>query len=219
MVVSFKEYCNKFKIDYLLYKSNKRDYTKVCKPTLFSHILKTYKRNIAFTDITTLFKKEPILFKVKNMDFMTINLNNTSVTKTKCSDLRILKTLNDNLYFFAYNNVVLDFLKIWHEYNDNLKFQHKNLEYAFNKSLVTNRLRCYWVPKEYILGPILKYTQINYFFNHNYPNKSMRKFTKSIQQCGLKPSLDDGLPRRTHYSGSSHSSIYHNKYGKLFLEF
>ena len=218
-MVSFKEYCDSFKINYLLYKSNKRDYTKVSKPTLFLHVLKQYKKNIVFVDITTELKQDPTFFKVKNMDFMTINLNNTRVTKSKCSDLRILKTLNDNLYFFAYNDVVLDFLKIWYEYNDNLKFQHKNLEYAFNKSLSTNRLRCYWFPKEYILGPVLKYTQIKYFFNHNYPNKNMRKFTKSIQLCGIKPPLQDGLPRRAHYYGSSHGSIYHNKYGKLFLEF
>ena len=47
----------------------------------------------------------------------------------------------------------------------------------------------------------------------------MRKFTKSIQQCSIKPSLDDGSPRPTHYYGSNNGSIYHNKYGKLFLEF
>ena len=29
---------------------------------------------------------------------MTINLNNTSITDTKCSDMRILKTVNDNEY-------------------------------------------------------------------------------------------------------------------------
>lgn len=219
VITSFKEYCNRFNINYLLYKSNKKDYTKISKPTLFLSILKQYKKNIVYVDITTQLKRDPILFKVKNMDFMTINLNNTSVTKTKCSDLRILKTLNDNLYFFAYNNVVLDFLKIWYEYNDDLEFQHKNLEYAFNKSLVTNRLRCYWFPKEYLVGPILKYTQINEFFNHNYPNKNMRKFTKSVQQCSIKPSLDDGLPRKTHYYGSNNGSVYHNRYGKLFLEF
>lgn len=219
LLTSFKEYCNRFNINYLIYKSNKRDYANICKPTLFLNILQQYKKNIVFVDITTKLRRDPTLFKVKNMDFMTINLNNTSVTKTKCSDLRILKTLNDNLYFFAYNKVVLDFLKIWSEYNDNLNFQHKNLEYAFNKSLATNRLRCYWFPKEYLVGPILKYSQINHFFNHNYPNKYMRQFTKNIQQCSIKPSLDDGLPRRTHYYGSNNGSVYHNKYGKLFLEF
>lgn len=216
---NFKNYCNKYKFDYLIYKSNSRNYKKICKSSLFQHILTKYKRNIAFIDIKTRLKQEPKLFMVKNMDFMTVNLNNTSMTESQCSDLRILKTVNDNLYFFAYNNVILQFLKIWQEYNDNLKFQHKNLEYAFNVSMATNKLRCYWLPKEYILGPILKYNQINTFFNNDYPNKQLRQFTKKLQQCGIKPSLKDGLPLKTHYYGSSHGTIYHNKYGKLFLEF
>lgn len=219
IIQQFIDYCNKYKLDYLLYKSNKRNYKKVSKPILFQHALQTFKRNIAFVDINTQLKNEPKLFNVKNMDFMTINLNNTSITDTKCSDMRILKTVNDNLYFFAYNDVVLNLLKIWKEYNDHLLFQHKNLEYAFNISLAINKLRCYWLPKEYILGPVFKYTQINSFFNTMYPNKQLRKFTRELQQCGLKPSLQDGLPRKTHHYGSAHASIYHNRYGKLFLEF
>ena len=155
------------------------------------------------------------------MDFMTINLDNTNVKHNPlCSDMRILKTLNDNLYFFAYNSVVLDFLKIWTEYNTSLKYQHKHLEYAFNISLAINKMRCSWFPREYVLGPVLKYGPIGSFFNNKYPsdNKKIKSLTRSLQQCGIKPALPDGEPLPTHHRGSVHGSIYHNRYGKLFLE-
>jgi hypothetical protein len=153
---------------------------------------------------------------------MTINLNNTNIDSKRCSDMRILKTINDNLYYFAYNDVVLDFMNIWGEYNKNMKYQHKSLEYAFNISFAINKLRCYWLPKEYLLGPILKYST-KYkllFLNDNYSKRDdkVRKLTSHLRQCGIKPSLKDG-PLQTHYHGSIKGNVYHNKYGKLFLEF
>jgi hypothetical protein len=155
------------------------------------------------------------------MDFMTINADNTSILGNVCSDMRVLKTINDNLYFFAYNDVVLQFLDIWAEHNKRLTNQHKGLEHAFNISMAINKIRCYWLPSTYILGSVLKYDP-KYtfsFFNNTYLSKQIRHLTRSIQQCGLKPALKDGEPERTHHSGSVHGSIYHNRYGKMFLEF
>ena len=149
---------------------------------------------------------------------MTINLDNNKITDKSplCSDIRVLKTVNDNLYFFAYNPVVLQFLCIWNELNTNLNFQHKTLEYAFNISISINKLRCYWLGKEYLEGPILKLHELSL----TYPNEKTKKLTKQLAQCGLKPAKrDDGEPRKTHHYGSKNGTSYHNKYGHLFLEF
>ena len=125
------------------------------------------------------------------------------------------------MYFFAYNSVVLDFMSIWLENNKYMKYQHKSLEYAFNISLSINKLRCYWLPRDYVLGPILKYSSKTAFFKNIYSEKDLkiRKLTRSLRQCGIKPALKDGDVLKTHHYGSMNGSIYHNRYGKLFLEF
>lgn len=221
-VERFKDSCERFGINYVIYNSGINTYGNVNKPRLFNYVLKKYKSNIVYMDINTNIKRNPELFNVKNMDFMMINLNNTSIESEVCSDMRILKTLNDNLYFFAYNNVVLDFMCIWNEYNKYMKYQHKSLEYAFNISLAINKMRCYWLPREYILGPILRYSSRQMFFRNIYSEKDKKKvskLTKMLRQCGIKPKLIDGDRLRTHYYGSKKGSVYHNRYGKLFLQY
>jgi hypothetical protein len=219
VVMKFVNNCTNFHLNYLVYHT--KNITKINKPILFHKLLVKYKRNICYLDINYKIKKEPTLFKVKDMDFMTVNLDNTSVDGYLCSDLRILRTVNDNLYFFAYNNVTLQFLRIWASFNKNLKFQHKNLEFAFNKSIAINKMRCYWLPNDYILGPTLSFHKdLTFsFFNNVYSDSKFRQLTKSLQLCGIKPPLKDGEPVRAHYYGSVHGSIYHNRYGKRFLEF
>lgn len=218
-VEHFIQGCERFQLNYVIYQTKKVG--NVDKPVLFHNILKKYKKNICYLDINYKIKKDPLFFKVKNIDFMTINLDDTSVEGYICSDVRILRTLNDNLYFFAYNNVVLQFLQIWASFNKNKKYQHKNLEFAFNKSLAVNKMRCYWFPKDYVVGPTLTFSKEfkSSFFNTSYNNLKIRQFTKSIQQCSVKPSLKDGEPVRAHNYGSVHGTKYHNMYGKLFLEF
>jgi hypothetical protein len=211
--------CVKFNLNYVVYHT--KDKSKINKPILFHKLLTKYKTNICYLDINYKIKKQPVLFNVKNIDFMTVNLDNTSIDGYLCSDIRILRTINDNLYFFAYNKVCLQFLQIWAGFNTKLKYQHKNLEYAFNVSVAINKLRCFWFPKDYILGPILSFPKElkSTLFNNSYSNSKHRTLTKSLQQCGLKPKLNDGEPVRAHYHGSVNGSIYHNRYGKLFLEF
>ena len=216
---NFVSCCEKFNLNYYVYYTDKIE--NVNKPVLFSKLLKKYKKTICYLDINYTIKKAPQLFLVKNMDFMTVNLDNTNVDGTVCSDLRILKTLNDNLYFFTFNPVTIQFLTIWAGFNKNLKYQHKNLEYAFNKSVSINKMRCYWLPKDYINGPILSFPKHmkSKFYNNRYNNSKYKTFTRSIQQCGNKPSLVDGEPVKAHYRASLNGSTYHNKYGKLFLEY
>jgi hypothetical protein len=221
VVDNFVNKCKMFNFNYLIYRT--KDVLKINKPILFYKLLNKYKSNICYLDINYLIKKNPQLINVKNMDFMTLNLDNTSIDGYLCSDIRILRTLNDNLYFFAYNNVVLEFLRIWASFNKNLKYQHKNLEYAFNISIAINKLRCYWFSKDYILGPILTFPKnmTFSFFNNTYGSLSekFKKLTKSLQVCGIKPDLKNGEPTKAHYYGSKNGNIYHNHYGKQFLEF
>jgi len=214
----FVESCKRFGLDVLIYDQSQK---LVNKPVFFKAALSRFKRNIAFVDIRTRIMRDPQLFRVRNMDFMTINADNTSIDGKICSDMRVLKMMNDNLYFFAYNDVVLQFLDIWAEHNKKLTNQHKGVEYAFNISMSINKLRCYWLPTTYLLGGVLKYDK-DYtwaFFNNIYLSDRIKKLTRSIEQCGLKPALRDGEPLRTHFHGSVHGNIYHNRYGKLFLEF
>jgi len=223
---TFKSSCIYYNLNYLiLYTKSKNE---ISQPQLIYNTLLKYRRNVVLIDIYTQIKKNPMLFNVKNMDFMAINLDSTHLHEKKCSDIRVLKTLNDKLYFFAYNHVVLDFLSIWNSFNDSQHsdFQHKYLEYAFNKSMSINKLRCYWFPTDYISGgDVLHYPKkhIGNYFSTKYPDKYSEKktfyFTKKIQQCGTKPALKDGDPLRTHFSGSVHGTTYHNLYGKYFLEY
>jgi hypothetical protein len=220
-ISKFRKGCKDQDLNYLIYEA-KGDANAVCKPSLFYKILKKYKRNICYLDIDYEIKRTPELFKVKNMDFMTFNLNNTNIKGIgECSDMRILRMLNDNLYFFAWNNVTTQFLKIWCEFNKNLKNQHKNLEYAFNISLAINKMRCYWLPKKYLMGPVLHFSNnaTFKFFNNRYTDDAFKKLTRALSQCGLKSPLNYGEPLKEHYRGSKHSSTYHNRYGKRFIEF
>jgi hypothetical protein len=50
--------------------------------------------------------------------------------------------------------------------------------------------------------------------------KKYKEITFKLQQCGLKPSLnEDSDPVRAHYYGSKVGAIYHNKYGEKFVEY
>lgn len=147
------------------------------------------------------------IWNVKNMDLISLNLYNTS----SCYDPRILKTVNDNLYFLAYNTLILQFLQIWNHYNTDLNHQHKAFEYAFNKSLSINKLRCYWLSNKYIIGKNND--------NYSYKQYTMKTFIKKLPQCGIKPSLVNGNTLPAHNYGSKKSQIGNNKYGKLFLQF
>lgn len=214
-ITQFRNSCKDFNLNYIIFESQHN----ISKPDFFHKIMEKYKLPICYVDIHYHIKKNPKILATKNIDFMTINLNNTHINSRICSDIRILKTLNDNLYYFAYNNVSMQFLQIWSEFNKNLKNQHKNLEYAFNISLAINKMRCYWLPKEYVIGPVLHYDKnhIFSFFNNKYFNGEFKKLTDSLSQCGLKPPLKDGDPLPQHHRGSRQGSIYHNRYGKLFL--
>lgn len=212
IIENFEHNCDKYNLRYIIYTNNTSK--SIDKSLLFSRILKKYKTNILYLDVNLKFIF-PKIFTVKNMDLITINLNNTYLTN-KCYDPRILKTLNDSVYYFAYTPIVLEFLQIWNHFNKDLNNQHKNMEYAFNKSLSINKLRCYWLPKKDIL--CLRNLQYNNVYTKN--QLKMKQFTNTLPQCGLKPKLDKyGNTSNSHFYGSKHGQIGNDKYSKLFLEF
>jgi hypothetical protein len=215
------EMCENYGLSYKVYKTN----GNVSKPKFFHDLLKKLKTPIRYIDINYTLKAIPKKFYIKNMDFMTVNLDSL-YSISKCSDLRILKTLNDNIYCFNYNRFVLDFLKIWSEHNTEQiiknNVQHKSLEYAFNISLSTNKLRCYWLNRKYILEDSVKREDLIKRVLNDYKKvpREYRELTVKIQQCGVKPPLnDDSDPVRAHYYGSRIGSVYHNKYGERFVEY
>lgn len=218
-IFEFIDACNHMDINYIIYVASKPLKT-VSKPVLIKSAMQ-HKRNVVYMDINYDMRRYPELFKVKNMDFMTINLNNTQVKNYPlCSDTRILKTVNDNLYFFANNHVVADFLGIWHEHNKNLNCQHKNLEYAFNISLSLNKMRCWWLPKDYLLGPTLRSAgEMKSFLNNKYKLKKHLHLSKLLPQCGLKKPLKDGDALPEHHRGSKRGTVSHQIYKHLFLQF
>jgi hypothetical protein len=51
-------------------------------------------------------------------------------------------------------------------------------------------------------------------------NKVFSKIANKLERCSNSPPLDyEGNPVREHHFASKNGTIYHNKYGKLFLEF
>ena len=215
VIDKFKQKCNKYNLDYIIYdKSSSHSSLReplIDKSLLFSRTLKKYKRNILYLDINLNFKF-PKIFTVKNMDLITINMN---TSYDNCYDPRILKTANDSIYYFAYTPIVLEFLQIWNHFNKDNTNQHKNMEYAFNKSLSINKLRCYWLTNK----DISSFKNLQY--NNIYTNQQlkMKQFTNTLPQCGLKPKLDNyGNTSSLHFYGSKYRPD-NDKYSKLFLEF
>lgn len=215
------EMCERYNLSYRVYKVS----GEISKPKFFYRVLRELRVPIRYIDVRYRLRKNPEKFYIKNMDIMTVNLNNM-YSVSECSDMRILRMLNDNIYCFNYNRFVMDFLKIWSEYNKREMIlgglQHRSLEYAFNISLSANKLRCYWLGRRYILekkldkGSLMGRVRED---NKRVPREYKRVVVK-LQQCGIKPPLnEDSDPLRAHHYGSRVGAMYHNKYGEKFLEY
>lgn len=222
VVDNFISHCEQQRLSYIVLRSKQ---PTVSIPLLILALISKLNKNVVYMNINTVIKKYPKLFDVKNMDFMTFNMND-QYWSSGCSDMRVLKTLNNNCYYVANNDVAKGFLKIWQEYNTKnytgkyLGLQHKSCEYAFNVSLAINFMRCYWIPKDYLTGPII--IQKGDVSLHTYTgiSKKVKHVTKQLEQCGLKPALnEESYPVRAHFFGSKHGAIHRDRYRRMFLEF
>ena len=213
---TFVDHCKKLRVNFVIYMV--KNTKKVNKPLLLVKVLRQHpNNNVVYMDIENPIKKRPELFYVKNMDFMTFNLN-AEFQMSKCFDPRILKTLNDHVLFVANNKFTTQFLLIWASFNKSFfiknNLQHKSLEYAFNVSNALNKLRCYWLPSGYT-----NTSHRSQKSNNSSALKKVKVLTKSLEQCGLKPPRNHySEPTSTHYHGSKGKRGI-NKYGRLFLKF
>lgn len=224
-IEEFKNNCDKFEIGYKIYKVD--DLLKTNKALVLYKILKKSEKAIVYMDIDLQLRKRPDMFYIKNMDLMMTNLN-AEFMKSNCYDPRILKTVNENLIYLNKNQIVMQFLLIWADYNkkDFIKnnLQNKSLEYAFNVSNAVNKMRCYWLSEKYDNGSIIKYKESNKnkFNKHEYKEdiKKVKVLTKSLEQCGIKPARSpySQQPYAKHHYGSKGKRGI-NRYGKQFIEY
>jgi hypothetical protein len=215
---AFVSACKMHRLSYNIYKVKN---TRVVNKALFLYkVLRKESKAVVYIDTSIIIKKKPQMFYVKNMDFITVNLN-AVFDMSKCYDPRILKTMNDSCMYFANNIITRQFMLIWAEWNSGTYIesgtQHKSLEYAFNVSNALNKMRCYWLSRDYINGSILGNTPAS----HTYKDtpKRTRVLTRSLEQCGKKKSRSTySEPYASHKYGSRGRRGI-NRYGKKFLKF
>jgi hypothetical protein len=208
----FIESCEKFKLSYRIYKQEKDG---VNLPLFFHKLLNTLNKPIRFIPIDTVIKNKPEMMYINNMDLITYNAN-TIYSLSKCYDPRILKMVN-NTYFLDNNQVVLDFLSIWAEYNKKAFIkenkQHKSFEYSFNITNAVNKLRCFWLPKQNL-------KTLDEYNNYLGLRKEIKHTTSQLEQCGKKPNIDDDLePVKAHMYGSKRGANSRDIYSKQFITF
>lgn len=207
----FMKQCEKHSLNYAIYEVKKM--SKVNMPLFLKYALEREERPIVYIHISYKIKKDPLMFENASnseIDFMMFNLNNYK----SCKDPRVLRALNTDVMFWNYDERVLKFMLIWASHNSKSTYtkgyDNKTLEYAFNRSLMILKLRCIWLPlaycanKKYKPSPIVIGTSKNRDMDHYssaLPSK-LRTNRMDIEQCGQKPSLDDGNPLDTHYHGS-----------------
>jgi len=214
VVSRFTSSCELHGLNYRIYKAGNSN-----KAEFLHAALSLATGPICYMDIYTRINTFPALIYTKNIDFMCINLFDTPVESAKCTDPRILKTLNGALLFLRKSDIVFQFLCIWNEFEKKKEYSHKTLEYAFNASLAVNKLRCFWLPKSYVLGPVLKYDndRFDIFFNDNYKKNSTKKASK-LAVCGVKPDLNNGAATAAHHRGSRSGVSGRLQYKKYFMK-
>lgn len=221
IITEFITRCKVYNLGCKIYKVD--DLSKTNKALVLYKILKSSAKSIVYVDINAQIKKKPEMFYVKNMDFMMYNLNN-DFTNSNCYDPRILKTMNENCIFLKKNLIVMQFLLIWAKYNTKSfikqNIQNKSLEYAFNISNALNKMRCYWISKNYNNGSIISYKDKKVVEKNEYADlKKPKILRRALEQCGKKPprSAQSKSYAVHHYGSRGKRGI--NKYGKSFLQF
>lgn len=233
--------CKKYNLSYVIVINN-----NINKPLLFHKLLTEFKKPIIYVKSTYEFTSIPTFFYSINMDFMIFNLNSDvynniqQYKKEKCVDPRVLRTINSDVMYFAYNNSILNFLRIWCSLNPPSMYKKgydfKTLEYAFNKSQMTNHLRCLWLPPSYVH---IKHVMVRgqdvlhgeeecldckHSSIYKLIPKKYEEFRMAIEQCGYKPALgltEDTEIKVAHYKKSTYNLERFNVLGYIdyFLEY
>ncbi len=182
---------------------------------IYYTIKRTTGKNVVFLDSKVRIKKYPELFETSQIDFMTFNKNDIDLEYKKCVDPRVLETVNDELYVFGNTNISKQFLCLWNMFSDKTEQQHKNLEYIFNKSISINKLRCFWLPKTYLEGNVIKCDTV---YSIDKSPDYIRYVRNKLVQCGIRGPLDeDGFEKREHYRNSTDVKRITNKFKQKFI--
>lgn len=212
----FVQSARELKVDYVVYTK----FTETPLVTFLRQALLTLKRDIRYIHNDVTIRRRPDILWARNMDFIAPNLN-VMFTLSKCSDPRVLNLPGNVFFGLAFNERVIQFLAIVEGIlrPKHAPYEHKIIEYAFNTSLAVNKLRCWWVTKDYLTGKILKVPK-SLIKQTSRPPKRYTQATKKLRQCGIKPPLNsDSDPLPAHYYGSKYPNLFHNRYGKYFLEY
>jgi hypothetical protein len=173
---------------------------KISPSVIYSIMKKSKDYNILILQNFKLKQYPKVLDNNLELDFICYNSNNSTVS---CNDPRILNTRNENLLYLSNNHLIRQFLLIWNELGD--------LQFSFNKTLAINKLRCFWF-KDNQISKFVKIDKTTY-----KKKKITNKFRKRLEQCGIKPKLNDEDVTKSHYSGSISKKKEFSKYNKFFL--
>ena len=157
-------------------------------------------------------KSSPLSSGTIEMKYMTakeedILTNQSYIQKGTVLDKLLQSLIVSNI---DYNELMLKFLLIWAKYNTNKciegGIQHKSLEYAFNISLMFNKLRCLWIKEPISSKNLDTYGSM----------KKYKELEQKMVQCGVKPALLDDSPEEDVYSSGTSGKNMHRIYNKLF---
>jgi hypothetical protein len=198
---SFLHSCKKKGKNVLVIHNDKKD---VNLPICFYDLMKTYDKSIVFHTIGNRIPKFDHFY-----DIVCFNRNN-SFKQSKCFDPRILSTMNMDFLYIHNNPLMRKFLLIWSKYNvkECIKndIQHKSLEYAFNISLMLNKLRCYWLK-----NPVSDVENNKY-----YKLKVYKTLESRMRQCGIKLPIPGMSYANSRYASGSKGQPFVRKYKRTF---
>lgn len=155
----FKLQMNKYKLEYYLEEHPEFDKDGMYqqglsyKPFFIKRMLLKFKRPVVFMDLDLKIHKKPILFNNDYFDFMALNWNFDPRVNLQL-DYNVLETASC-VYYFNYTNSAIQLLTKW----ANFMSLHKNkaddrmLAIVFDRYNFINKLKCYWLPMEYLYIP------------------------------------------------------------------
>lgn len=129
------------------------------KATFLKRMMKKYPTTaILWSDVDMKFQKYPRIFdNAYNADFMAFNWNyDPAVTSNGVVDPYIFET-NAEIFYFANNSRIMKFLTLWENALNSKKYgmaaDDRILAMVFHKCNMDSKLRCHWLPVEYLYIP------------------------------------------------------------------
>lgn len=129
------------------------------KATFIKQMMKMFPNHaIVWSDVDMVFNKYPSLFdNPYTSDFMAFNWNyDPAVVSNNAVDPYIFET-NAEIFYFANNSRMLNFMNHWERALNSKAYSlcadDRVLAHIFHKYNMDQRLRCHWLPVEYLYIP------------------------------------------------------------------